>query len=624
MEQSHQPERSDSALESLEHELYDPKNKMDDISVHRVRGGHTTELPTSWGDNAPIITQGKEEGGISFGAKLLLVSCMFLFAALGFLAWRFFSSGNMVSPANIDMSLEITPYVEGGESVPATFTLLNRNTSALQDAVITLEYKKGVGSQDEEEKVREKRDIGIINQNDNKRQDFNIVLYGGEAEQRDLTVKLEYKVVGSNNVFNKVITQSVVLKAPQIAVHIEGPTILSVGQSGVFDVTVKNNSATTSLPSVLQIILPNTFAITNTEPKLTLRSPIWSIHPLAPGNSQTIKITGSLGGTQGETTSMKALVGSESDTPSSIGIVYSSHVVDIKLRSSPLNFAVTLDAASGATDKIRYGDTSTLTITYVNTSDVALQDVEMQLALFGDAPLYKKIDPGEGYYDSIKKVITWNKITVPGLATLAPRASGSFKVTVPIVTSGSNSPIFKLTLSGAANSQSVGDVVAALSKSWVVEGSATINAKVLYKNSAFVNTGPIPPVVNTETTYTVHLLVSAQNALNNARVSFRLPPYVSWRNITTDPSRISFDTKTQTATWLIGNIAAEKTEIIDIGLSVKPSQSHVNQMPSITSGIVLDADEEISRVHIRTALSPLTTYIAEENWNIDPSRVVDR
>ncbi len=48
-------------------------------------------------------------------------------------------------------------------------------------------------------------------------------------------------------------------------------------------------------------------------------------------------------------------------------------------------------------------------------------------------------------------------------------------------------------------------------------------------------------------------------------------------------------------------------------------------MPPITSGIVLDADEEISRSHIKTTLSPLTTYLAGENWGSeDPSRVADR
>lgn len=624
MELSHKPERNESALDVIEHELYDPKNKMEDTTLHRVRDRRALELPTSWGDNAPIITHGKEDKGLSFGAKALLFSLFLLIAALGYTAYQIILSRNVVSSANIDISLDVTPYIEGGEATPLTFTLLNRNTAPLQSATITLVYKQGIGSQDEQEKVHEKRDIGIINPNEYKHQEFSVILYGGEAEQRDLTLKLEYKVAGSSATFSKIITTSTVLKTPPIAVHIDGPSLLSIGQNGTFVITVKNNSATTSLPSVLQVTLPNTFVVVSQDPKPSSRSTVWSIPPLAVGESATTTITGSLTGTQGETTSMKALVGSEGDSHTSVGVVYSSQTIDIKLRSSPLSFAIALDTESGATEKLRYGDKAALTLTYTNTSDKPLQNVEIELLLSGDAPLFKKVDPTSGYYDSEKQTITWNKANLPELATLAPHANGTLRVIVPIAISGTNSPTLKVTLMGTGSDQETDDVVSTISKTWVVQGSATISAKTTYKNSPFVSTGPIPPVPNTETTYTAHILVSAQNALVNTRVSFILPTYVSWRNITSDSQKVSFDEKLRTVTWAIGNMGADRTSAIDISLAVKPSQSHVGQTPAITSGIVLDADEEVSHAHIRTTISPLTTFISGENWSTDPSRVVDR
>lgn len=624
MELPHQTERSDSALDVIEHGLYDPKNKMEDVTLHHTRDRRTLELPTSWGDNAPIITQGKEEKGLSFGSKLLIFSVILLICALGFTAWRIISLRNVVSSANIDMSLEITPYVEGGESVPVTFTLFNRNTAPLQSAVITLVYKQGIGSQDEQEKIHEKRELGIINPNDNKRQDFNIILYGSEAEQRDVTLKLEYKVAGSNAVFSKVITNSTVLKTPPIAVHIDGPKILSIGQNGTFVITVKNNSATTSLQSVLQVTLPNTFTVVSQEPRANSKGIVWSIPPIAPGKTSTTTIIGSLTGTQGETTSMKALIGSKGDSLTNVGVVYSSQTVDIKLRSSPLNFVIAMDTDSGTTEKLRYGDSAVITITYANTSDITLQDAVIKLFISGEAPLLKKVDPTTGYYDSEKKVITWDKSNLPELTTLTPHSNGTLRVVIPIAISGTNSPTLKVTLTGSASGEVKDDVVSTISKTWAVQGSATINAETKYKNSSLVNTGPIPPAPNKETTYTAHILVSAQNSLVNTRVSFILPTYVAWRNITSDSSKVSFDSRSRTVTWLIGNLGAENTSSIDISLLVKPSQSHVGQIPTITSGIVLDADEEISQAHIRTTISPLTTYISNENWSFDPSRVVDR
>ncbi|MBP6948688.1 MAG: hypothetical protein KBC41_01755 [Candidatus Pacebacteria bacterium] len=625
MQLSHQPERSDSALDSLEHELYNPKNKMEMDDLHRVRDKKTQELPVSWGDNAPIITHGRDESGFSFGAKFLIVALILLLASVSFALYRVMSSSSVVSSANIDMSLEMNPYVEGGESSPLSFSLHNRNTVPLQDAFIVVEYKRGAGSQDEEEKVYEKRELGSINSGDFKRQDFDVVLYGAEAEQRSVTVKLEYKIAGSGGSFSKIATASTILKTPQIAVRIDGPEVLSVGQSGVFTITVKNNSATTSLPSVLQLAIPNTLTVTNYEPKLSSRGQIWSVKPLSSGESKVFTVTGYLSGKQGEVATMKAIVGAEGSNNTNMGIVYSSQTIDIKLRSSPLNFVVALDTQNGLSEKIRYGDRANLSITYTNTSDSPLFDVSIELLLSGEAPLYKDIFSQEGYYDSINKTITWDKTSIPALANVPANSNATFVVQIPMVTSGSNSPNVKMTLTGKATDKESDDVISIISKTWQVEGSASLTAKTLHKNSSLQNTGPIPPEPNIETSYTAHLLVSAQNALVNTKVSFTLPTYVSWTGVVSTSSYVTYDKKLRTVTWNIGNLAADAVVQTDINVLVKPSQTHVGKMPPITSGIVLDADEEISRSHIKTTLSPLTTYLAGENWGSeDPSRVADR
>lgn len=614
-------DKEPSALDKIESGLYDPKKQVEDPTLHRVRDRKTSELPTSWGEDHPVIKKiEEEETGFSFGAQFLLISSMFLLLALSFTAWRVISSRNVVSSANIDMTSEITPYIEGGEVTPLILTLQNRNTSPLQEATLTLMYKKGTGAQDQEEKIHEKRDIGTINANDYKRQEFKVALYGSESESRDISVKLEYKVAGSNALFSKVVTTTIVLKTPPISVHIDGPTTLSVGQIGTFNISIKNNTASTSLPSVLQLDTPNTFNIESTEPKSNTRGTVWTIPALNPGEIKVITLTGSISAAS----TIKAQIGSQGDSLNSIGLVYSQQSFDISSRTSPLTFDISLDTDRGASDTLRYGDRTTINITYTNGSDMTLHDVKLKLSVSGDAALYKQINPDTGYYDSQAQTITWDRGTLNELATMDPHAQGTVRVNIPIVLKGISSPSLKITFEGAATHQETDDVTASISKSWIVQGSANISAGTFYKNSPFQNSGPIPPLPNTNTTYTAHIAVSAQNALTDAKVSFLLPVYVGWRNVVSSGANISYDSKTRTVTWIINQIAAGKTVSADIGLSVRPSQSHVGQSPAITSGIVLDADEEVSRAHIRTTLSPLTTFISGENWAVDPSRVVDK
>jgi hypothetical protein len=617
-------EEDKSALNALEQKLYNPKENMEEISYHHVRDRKEKELPTSWGEDTPIIRESSEDGGLSFGAKFLIGSSILLLLVLLFAGWKIFSSGNLISDRNIEMNLSIDPFIEGGEATPLTVTLNNRNKVPLEMATLTLMYKQGSGAQDEQEKIREKRDLGDVAAGDFRKQQFDVTVYGSEAESRDVTVKLEYKVKGSeNHLFSKIVTTQVILKSPPISVRVDGPSVLSIGQSGTFTVSVKNNTSTTTAPSALLVTLPANFKIDSTNPRASARGNIWQIGALAPGASQDVSITGSIFGSQGEVGTIRAQVGSTGGSVSEIGVVYASQIFDISLRASPLQLSLDLRTERGSSDGIRYGDVVQLAVNYKNATSDSLQNAEFALKISGDAALVKQITAPQGYYDSTTGTITWNRATSPELATLAPNAEGSFQVSIPIVTRGTNSPKLSLALVGKGTSANADDVVATLDRSWSVQGSASVSANTSYKNSPFQNTGPIPPQANVETTYTAHIVVSAQNALSNAKVSFTLPAYVSWRNVSSNPNNTTYDTTTRTVTWNIGSIQAGKTVVTDIGLSVKPSQSHVKTSPNITSGIVLEADETESRARLRTTISGLTTYISGENWNVNPSTVID-
>jgi hypothetical protein len=613
-----------SALDRIEHTLYDPKKKQEDFVMHQSRDRVVKELPSSWVDNSEAVTATEEKEKMSFGVKLLIGSLVILFAALSFTAWRVLSSKNVVSSANIDLSLDIPPYVEGGESVPLFVKINNRNAVTLESSSITLMYKKGNGAEDEEEKVTEKKDLGALTSGTSSQEDFMVSLYGSEGESRDITVKFEYKVGGSNAVFSKLATVPVILKTPPMSVTIDGPGTLSAGQSGAFSFTVKNNTSTTSTSALLMLALPNIFVVENTSPKPIARQTVWTVPPLLPGEAHTVTLTGNLSGSQGEVSTMRAIVGSQGDSLADIGVVYSTETYDVKLRVSPLTLLVSLETERGQADSLRYGDVANLLLTYKNTSNQPIKAVTLLVAISGGAADIKGVQPDTGYYDSVKQIITWDPSTLPDGGSIQAGQEKSVRVRIPVALKGTNSPKLTLDVTGEGSLIETNDTVTHLSKSWAVQGSASINAETFYKNSPFQNTGPIPPVANQDTTYTAHLTLSAQNALTSTKITFSLPIYVTWRNVTSDNGTISYDPKSRIVTWMPGNVDAGKTITADIGLSVRPSQSQVNQSPAITSGIVLDATEEVSRATIRTTISPITTYIGKESWPTNPSRVVDR
>ena len=246
----------------------------------------------------------------------------------------------------------------------------------------------------------------------------------------------------------------------------------------------------------------------------------------------------------------------------------------------------------------------------------------MKANIEGDGAIYESITLDGGYYDSQNKTITWNKATFPDLAVVPPNTKKEFPIYIPIVLKGASNPSLSFSVNVTGDGAGVGDVVSSVTKRFAIQGSASLNAWASYKESPFQNTGPIPPVANKETTYTLHFIASAQNTLANTKISFILPIYVSWLGTFTDKQNIGYTSGTRTVVWDLGQMQAGTTQVADVQVSVKPSQSHVGTAPTITSGITLEGQEVDSRARIRTTLTPLTTDLPREVWGSDPARVV--
>lgn len=614
-----------NALDSLEKKLNNPRITPEPVARHtHSQPSGVTSIPNAWTEDRIVSHIAGKEKKFSFGILVLLVSFIALFVALSFTAWRVMSSRNVVSSGKISVTIDSPPSIEGGESVPFVVTLQNLNEASLEEATLSLQYKQGTGSQNEEEKVVDKREMGSINSKEYRREDFSVMVYGSEGEARDFTVILSYKVTGSNAVFSKTVLSSVIIKTPPLSVDIEGPSVVSLGQDSTYKVIIKNTTSTTSRRSLLIMTMPTTFTITSSSPPKNERATSWIIEELAPGETKEITIVGNISGMEGEVATMKGVIGSLGGSVSDVDVVYASYVYDITLRQAPLTLSFALDTERGRGDTLQYGDRATLSIFYSNKSSQSIRDASLLLSLSGDAADLSGVlvENDKGYYDSIRRTVEWNKSTLSNLSVIAPGAEGVVRVVIPIVSRGNNTPSLIASVIGTASNQITDDVTIRINKTWNVQGTASVRAETHYKNTSLPNTGPIPPEPNRETTYTTRLFVSAQNALSSATVSFTLPVYVSWQNVASDPSHISYNSRTRTVTWSIGAIEAGKSVVSDIKLSVKPSQSQVNQVPQITSSIVFDAQEEISRARIKTTLSPLTTTISGEGYSNESFRVM--
>lgn len=580
-------------------------------------------LPTSWGgdmhasDNKPLAPVKR-----SLGVAFFLISFLVLILAGGFVAWKFLKKSNVVSAANIDIKLDMKPYIEGGEKVPLSYVIQNKNTLPLLNATLLITYEKGIGAQEEQDKVREKIELGTIAPGQVNKGEVQVELYGAENTSRILEARLDYKVNGSNAPFNKSVTTTATLKTPPVSVNIDIPDSASPGQAISLSVRVKNNTTATNTV-LMALSLPTLFTLSQSTPAPLTRTTTWKMENLLPGEERKIELEGSYKGSPGEKVSFKALVGGEGTQSNDIGNVYSSDVKEMAIVSSGLTAKLVMNhETGGAASTFIKGEKVQGLITYSNDSGSSLDAVQLVLTFAGIPIDPKTVGVSDGLYDSQKGTIIWNLGTTDALKILEPGEKGtvSFTFLIPVDTQPNASVSFRV----KADADIAGGnthLASEENKKWFVEGGATFSGSVMYGSGPFVNSGPLPPTANKVTTYTITLLIGAPNGVKSGKVSMLLPLYVTWLNKVYLEAPVSYDARTRVVTWNMGDVTPNELAKVSFQVSVKPSETHIGTTPPITSGITFDGMDSSSGTSLKRTLDPLTTEVGDRSTK-DLSTVV--
>ena len=136
-----------------------------------------------------------------------------------------------------------------------------------------------------------------------------------------------------------------------------------------------------------------------------------------------------------------------------------------------------------------------------------------------------------------------------------------------------------------------------------VSRTAKINSDIeftersAYYEGPFVNSGPLPPKADTETTYTIlWRVVNTSNDLRDVSVRAVLPPYVRWvGKISPATENITYNPDQRTVTWRAPEIKAWKgvaslPHEVAFQVGLVPSVSQVGQalaliLPALFSGV---------------------------------------
>ena len=129
--------------------------------------------------------------------------------------------------------------------------------------------------------------------------------------------------------------------------------------------------------------------------------------------------------------------------------------------------------------------------------------------------------------------------------------------------------------------------------------------------------GPIPPKVETETTYTiVWTLSNTSNPVSKAVAKATLPSWMRFvGNISPASADMSYNASTREVVWNIGNVpkstglgANPKEVAFKVALS--PSLSQLGSNPVIINDVVLTGHDDFANVDLRVSKASLSTRLS--------------
>ena len=236
-------------------------------------------------------------------------------------------------------------------------------------------------------------------------------------------------------------------------------------------------------------------------------------------------------------------------------------------------------------------------ISFLNNTGAIIKDAEITLQLNGEVIADNRVEVGQGFYNSTDNRITWNKTTSSLFEEVPPGYEETLIfnfMTKPLATRNAvyKNPEIVIDASVSGNrisetgvSEGVDNVAVKRIK---ILTDVQIEATSNFAGGPFQNTGPIPPVVEEPTTYTVnYVLNNSSNMIRDGKLTAILPEYMKWNNQVSPASeRVIFDEVNRTLTWDLGDIREHVGYIdparkVSFQLTLTPSASQLGGSPDL-------------------------------------------
>ena len=573
--------------------------------------------------------------------RLLIAAVIFFVLSIGAAVAVYFYGNNIISSRNINIEITAPPSVPSSDTFAFEVSVQNGNNSDLIESAIVIDYPEGTRYVDDNTKplVSDRIEIGTLKKGEIVKKTISARLFGEENAEKQIKVRFEYRVQKSNAHFSKDEEFKVALRLAPVVLTIDALREVNNNQEVVLTTRVISNSNNTLSNVALNVVYP--FGFTYTRSNLEVASGGRGQFPLGelkPNETKIVEIRGMINGQSAEDKVFKFNVGtadSENLEKVSTSLAMYNHEMTIRgdFLASSIIFAEGKNY--GKLDESLRGS-----INWKNTLNDPINDAEFTLKITGDLIDVSNITAHDGFYDSNKSTIEWNKNTEEGLEEIAPGQTGSFGFSIPLfsyeeaiarrITNPKVNLSFDIEGQRITEDNVTENIRSSFSKVVPIVTTLKLESSSLYTQGPFQNTGPNPPKAENKTTYTVALSLSNSiNEITTGELTAKLPNYVKYEGAISPASeKITWNETTRLLRWNVGTIPARtgygtSPRTLYFKVSVTPSRTQIGEVLQLVNAISFTGKDSYANADINQNASNVTTTTKDSADGFSSGQVVE-
>lgn len=578
-------------------------------------------------ETEPIMAKVKRR----YRTILIAISLLVLVVVIGFSSAFLFLGSNSISPRNVDIAINGPFAVGGGDVLSMQIGITNQNVAPIESATLIMKYPPGTRSVGENERdlFEERLPLKDIQAGETLNVPVQVAVFGEENDEKSISATVEYRLSNSNGTFFKDAEPfTFKINSAPVSVSVDSVKKVASGQETDITLTVRSNSPNPINDILVSADYPSSFDYSSADPEPFYGQNTWVFDSLQPEEEKTITIKGAILGQQDDEFVMRFTVGRPNENNQfQMGSVLATGQAEFLVERPFVGIKVAVNGDSDGSVVLEPNKPATVRVEITNTLEDSIYDLSVDAALVGTAVRENDVVVQKGFYDSVNNVVRWNRSSDPSFDSIKPGQTKILSFDFEPLPQD-NTPTFDIKVDAHARR------VSESSASEELIGSAVTNARISTKlavdrmvdrnSSVFADSGPVPPVAEQATTYTITLTTqNGSNDVLDAVVTTSIPQFVNWLDKVSGDGDVTYNPISKSIEWDAGSIDANKVRTVSFQVQLVPSLSQIGTTPAILGETRLKATDRFTGSVVRADAPPASAELDESQYGRHSGEVQD-